>query len=65
MDIEKKFTEYELEVLDKAEEEFGLTGKKEEVCPRCSGKLICTKVSTSYSIKCVNKCGIKLTVRGI
>lgn len=65
MDIEKKFTEYELEVLDKAEEEFGLTGKTEEVCPRCSGKLICTKVSTSYSIECVNKCGIKLTVRGI
>ena len=33
MDIDKKFTEYELEILDREEEQFGLTGKTDEVCP--------------------------------
>ena len=65
MDIKKKFTDYELEILDRAEEQFVLTGKTDEVCPRCGGKLIYTEVSTSYSIECENNCGIKMSVRGL
>lgn len=65
MDINKKFTEYELEVLDIAEEQFGFTGKTDVSCPRCGGKLIYNSVSTSYSIECENKCGIRMEVRGL
>ena len=65
MDIKKKFTDHELVVLRRADEQFGLTGKTDEVCPRCGGKLIYTMVSTSYSIECENNCGIKMLVRGL
>jgi hypothetical protein len=65
IDIKRKFKEQELVVLDQAEEEFGLTGKIDLLCPRCAGKLIGTRISSSYKIKCENKCGIRVSVRGI
>lgn len=65
MGINKKFTEYELEIIELASEQFGLTGKIDVVCPRCSGKLVGNRASTSYSIECENKCGIKATMRGL
>lgn len=65
MDIKKQFTEHEWEILDQAAEEFDLAGKTDLVCPRCAGKLVYTRVSTSYLIECENKCGIRVSVRGI
>ena len=65
MDIKKKFTNYELEIIELASEQFGLTGKIDVACPRCSGKLIGNRIATSYSIECENKCGIKATMRGL
>ncbi|MCX4354224.1 MAG: hypothetical protein OSJ60_21800 [Lachnospiraceae bacterium] len=65
MDINKRFTEYELKILGIAEDQFGFTGKIDVVCPRCGGKLVGNRISTSYSIECENKCGIKSSVRGL
>ena len=65
MAINKKFTEYELEIIKLALNQLDLTGKIDVACPRCAGKLVGTSVSTSYSIECENKCGIKASARGI
>ena len=51
MDINKRFTEYELKILGIAEDQFGFTGKIDVVCPRCGGKLVGNRISTSYSIE--------------
>ena len=65
MGINKRFTDYELKIINHALDQFGSTGKMDVVCPRCAGKLVGIRVSTSYSIECENKCGIKASVRGI
>jgi hypothetical protein len=65
MDINKSLTTKELEVLYHVAEDYDLTGASNIRCPRCHGKLIFERVSTSYSIECENDCGIKMTVRGI
>lgn len=65
MAIRRRFTEQEIKVLNQVEKDFDLKGTTDICCPRCGGKLIYTKVSTSFSIECENKCGIKYSVRGI
>lgn len=65
MDIKRKITDEEKNILYKVADEFQTIGKSNIQCPRCEGKLEFIGNMSAYRIWCDNSCGIIFTVRGI
>ena len=62
--MNKGLTEKEIEILDRADNEYGESRKISEKCPRCGGRIVFEGEENSHEIKCENNC-IKMTFRGL
>ena len=63
MDI--KLTTTEINILDKADNDFGIYGKTNEKCPRCGSDIVVEEKGKSYLVRCKNDNCISMSIRGI